>query len=79
VHPAFRSGELSATGDPFGGYTGGEQEMLAYLKSNPKLAQQAGSAAVKLAAQNPDLAMQVAAGSAAGGAGGAGTGANPWQ
>lgn len=76
VHPAFRSGELSATSDPFGGYSGGEQEMLAYLKSNPKLAQQAGSAAVKVAASNQELAMQVAAGAHGGGGAGA---SNPWR
>ena len=72
VHPAFRTGELSAHGDPFGGYTGGEQEMLAYLKSNPELAKKAGAAAVKVAQNNPDLAMQVAAGAHGG------SGANPW-
>ena len=72
VHPAFRSGELSAKGDPYGGYTGGEQEMLAYLKSNPELAKKAGAAAVKVAQNNPDLAMQVAAGAHGG------SGANPW-
>lgn len=75
VHPAFRTGELSASSDPFGGYTGGEQEMLAYLKSNPELAKKAGSAAVKVAQQNPELAMQVAAGAHAGGAGAS----NPWK
>lgn len=74
MHPAFRTGELSASSDPFGGYTGGEQEMLAYLKSNPELAKKAGSAAVKVAQQNPELAMQVAAGAHGGGA----AGANPW-
>lgn len=80
VHPAFRSGELSAHSDPFGGYSGGEQEMLAYLKSNPKLAQQAGSAAVKIAQNNPDLALQVAAGAHANGAGtGMSGSANPWR
>lgn len=74
MHPAFRSGELSAAGDPYGGYTGGDKEMLAYLQANPALAQKAGSAAVSLAQQNPGLAMQVAAG-AKGGASGS---SNPW-
>jgi len=75
VHPAFRSGELSAGGDPFGGYSGGEQEMLAYLKANPELAKKAGAAAVSVAQHNPGLAMQVAA---AGAGGGQAAGSNPW-
>lgn len=60
VHPSFRSGELSAAGNPYGGYTGGESEMLAYLKKNPQLAQKATGAAVTFAQNNPDVAMQVA-------------------
>jgi len=75
VHPAFRSGELSAATDPFGGYSGGEQEMLAYLKANPQLAAKAGAAAVTVAQHNPQLAMQVAT---AGAGGGAAAGSNPW-
>jgi hypothetical protein len=84
VHPSFKSGELSAKGDPFGGYTGGEQEMLSYLKRNPALANKAAGAAVTFARDNPDVALQVAsvaaqpaAGAAHGAAGGAGE-ANPW-
>lgn len=42
VHPAFKSGELSAKGDPYGGYSGGEKEMLDFLKKNPELAAKAG-------------------------------------
>ena len=57
VHPSFRSGELSATGDPYGGYTGGEGEMLAYLKKNPALAQKVGGAAVTFAKDNPDVCV----------------------
>jgi hypothetical protein len=60
VHPAFKSGELSALGDPYGGYTGGESEMLSYLKKNPQLAQNAGSAAAQFAANNPEVAAQAA-------------------
>jgi hypothetical protein len=79
VHPSFRSGELSAMGDPFGGYTGGEGEMLAYLKKNPALAQKAGAAAVTFAKDNPDVAMQVASAAAAQPAAGAAPpGGNPW-
>ena len=79
VHPSFKSGELSATGDPFGGYTGGEGEMLAYLKKNPALAQKAGAAAVTFAKENPDVAVQVATAAAAQPAAGAAPpGGNPW-
>ena len=55
VHPAFRSGEMSMSSDPFGGYSGGEDEMLAYLKANPQLAQKAGSAVVSIAQHNPEV------------------------
>ena len=55
VHPAFRTGEISANSDPFGGYSGGEDEMLAYLKANPQLAKKAGSAAVSIAQHNPEV------------------------
>lgn len=58
VHPAFKSGELNARSDPYGGYTGGEDEMLSYLKRNPQLANKAGSAALTIAANNPDFAAQ---------------------
>lgn len=47
--------------------------MLAYIKSNPKLAAQAGSAAASIARSNPELAVQVASGAAAS-AGGTGLG-----
>lgn len=57
VHPAFRTGEISAKSDPFGGYSGGEDEMLAYLKANPQLAKQAGSAAVSIAQHNPEVSQ----------------------
>lgn len=84
VHPSFKTGALSAAADPYGGYTGGEAEMLGYLKANPALAQKAGAAAVKVAAANPDQAFRVMAaaqqgGNAAGtGAGGAEGDDNPW-
>lgn len=78
VHPAFRSGELSATGDPSAAYSGGEGEMLAFLKANPQIAAKAGAVAVKFAQENPDVARAALAGSAgatapkAGGGAGAG-------
>ncbi len=71
VHPSFKSGELSAKGDPFGGYTGGEKEMLTYLQRNPDLANKAAGAAVTLAKDNPQVALQVASAASA-------SGANPW-
>ena len=67
VHPAFRTGELSATGDPTHAYSGGEGEMLAYLKANPQLAAKAGAVAVKFAHDNPDVARAAIQGSAGGG------------
>lgn len=60
VHPSFKTGELSVRGDPYGGYTGGETEMLNYLKSNPELATKAGTAAATFATNNPEAAMNIA-------------------
>lgn len=60
MHPAFKSGELSMKGDPYGGYTGGEQVMLAYLQKNPELANKAAGAAATFAASHPQQAMQMA-------------------
>ena len=68
VHPAFKTGELSAKGDPYGGYTGGEKEMMAYLQANPKLAQKAGAAAVAFASANPEAAASMAQGAGGNGA-----------
>lgn len=59
MHPAFKSGELSAKGDPYGGYTGGEKEMLTYLQSKPELAAKASNMAVQAAKENPQAAMQI--------------------
>ena len=70
VHPAFKTGELSAKGDPYGGYSGGEKEMLTYLQSKPELARQAQGAAVNWAAANPGAAMQVMQAAAPPGQGG---------
>lgn len=66
VHPAFKTGELSAKGDPYGGYSGGEAEMLDFLKRNPQLAQKAGQGAASFAASNPDVAQAVVGGAAGG-------------
>jgi COPI associated protein len=74
VHPAFRTGELSATNDPFGGYTGGEEEFKNFLKSRPDLANKVGAAAMSAAASNPELAMKVATSAAAS----KDANANPW-
>lgn len=78
VHPAFRSGELGRANDPYGGYSGGETEMLGYLQKNPALAERAASAAATFAAKNPEKVLQLAAAANANQAGaGAGTGAPP--
>ena len=77
VHPAFKTGELTAMGDPYGGYTGGEAEMLEYLKKNPQLAASAGSAAVSFARDNPDVAASAMQGAASAQGGGGGS-SNPW-
>lgn len=84
VHPSFRNGELSATADPSGGYSGGESEMVAFLKSNPALAKKASVVAVKFAQDNPDIARTAIQGALAGAtapkAGGAGdSDSNPWK
>lgn len=68
VHPAFKTGELKAAGDPYGGYSGGEDEMLSYLKKRPDLANKATSAAVNLAASNPQAAASLFSAAAKGGA-----------
>lgn len=65
VHPSFKTGELSAKSNPFGGYTGGESEMLSYLKSNPALANKVGTAAIGFAKDNPQVALSVASAAAA--------------
>jgi hypothetical protein len=55
VHPAFKTGEISRTSDPYQNYTGAQTEMVAYLKANPELARKAGKGAASFAAHNPDL------------------------
>lgn len=64
VHPAFTSGRLQGSSDPFTTYVGGEKVMVDYLKSNPELARRAGAAAVQAARDNPELARQAASGAA---------------
>ncbi len=83
VHPAFKTGELTALGDPYGGYTGGETEMLDFLKKNPQLAASAGTAAANFARENPDVAASAMQGAAqqhssSSSSSSAGTAANPW-
>jgi hypothetical protein len=75
VHPAFKTGELSAKGDPYGGYSGGEKEMLDFLKKNPELAAKAGRSAATFAQENPEVAQSVIRGAAAPAAG---ANSNPW-
>ena len=77
VHPAFKTGELSARGDPYGGYSGGEKEMLEFLKKNPELAAKAGRSAAAFAQENPDVAQSVIRGAAAAPPS-ASTASNPW-
>lgn len=85
VHPAFRTGELSAKGDPFGGYSGGESIMLEYLKKNPQLANKAAGAAVAFAKSHPEQALAMASAVSSANAAGAkapsdaGGAANPWS
>lgn len=60
IHPAFKKGgELKASGDPYGGYTGGESEMLSYLKKRPDLANKAAGAAASVMAKNPGAAAAI--------------------
>jgi hypothetical protein len=88
AHPAFKS-ELSAKGDPYGGYTGGEAVMLNYLKANPQLTTSAATAAATFASAHPQQALAVASavGNAKAGQGAQGASAvhtndtdnNPWM
>ncbi len=59
IHPAFKTGELNAKGDPYGGYTGGDKEMLAYLQTKPELASRVSGVAMQAAASNPQAAMSI--------------------
>jgi len=64
VHPAFTSGRITASSDPYTSYVGGERVMVQYLKENPDIARRAGASAVQFARDNPDVARQAAAGAA---------------
>ncbi len=55
THPAFKSGELSATANPYAQYSTAENQAAAYIKANPELARKAGSGIANIAAQNPGL------------------------
>lgn len=84
IHPAFRSGDLSMTGDPYGGYTGGDKEMMDYLKRNPEVASRATGALTSFAAANPEATMKLAAAAAGSGKSSAApsaaaAGENPFQ
>lgn len=63
-HPKFKDGSVLRSWDPYVGYTGGEEEMAAYLRRHPELARKAGQSAVTVARNNPDLARQAAQGAA---------------
>ena len=75
VHPAFQTGELSARGDPYGGYSGGEKEMLEFLKRNPEMAAKAGRNAAAFARENPEVAQAALSGAATSAPA---AGGNPW-
>lgn len=55
THPAFKSGELSASANPYENYSSAENQAAAYIKANPELARKAGSGLMTVAAQNPGL------------------------
>jgi hypothetical protein len=79
VHPAFRNGELSRGGDPYGGYTGGEEEMSDFLKRNPQVAVKTMAFAQSTAASNPELAASAFKAAAAQPANpNPGAASNPW-
>lgn len=60
-HPGFKASGITADSDPYSTYTGGEEEMKAYLRAHPDLTRKALGAGVTVAQQNPALAQQVAA------------------
>ena len=79
VHPAFTSGRITASSDPYTSYVGGEKVMVQYLKENPDIARRAGASAVQFARDNPDVARQAAAGAATASQPKSGSsGDNPW-
>jgi hypothetical protein len=53
LHPAFKSGELSATSNPYEKYSSAESQAAAYVRANPELARKAGQGMMGVAAQNP--------------------------
>lgn len=55
VHPAFKSGELSMTSNPYENYSSAESQAAAYVKQNPELARKAAQGLVGVAAQNPEV------------------------
>lgn len=59
-HPGFKAAGINASDDPYSTYTGGDDEMKAYLRNHPQLAQKALKAGVSVAQQNPAVAAQVA-------------------
>lgn len=76
-HPSFKSGELSASNNPYGHYTGGEKEMLDHIKRNPDLARKAVKAGAGFARENPAAARSVASAAVSAQAGG-GANDNPF-
>ena len=65
VHPAFKTGEISRTADPYASYTAGATEAMAYVNAHPELARKAGAGLTHVAAQNPDLVRSVMTGATA--------------
>eukprot|EP01029_Cantina_marsupialis_P030187 TRINITY_DN8049_c0_g1_i1.p1 TRINITY_DN8049_c0_g1~~TRINITY_DN8049_c0_g1_i1.p1 ORF type:complete len:189 (+),score=52.59 TRINITY_DN8049_c0_g1_i1:94-660(+) len=59
THPSFKSGELSIGDNPFHG-TAGEDEIKAYLRAHPEIGRKLATGGVRVAKNNPDLALKVA-------------------
>jgi hypothetical protein len=55
MHPAFKSGQLSATSNPYENYSSAESQAAAYIKANPELAKKAGQGFANVAIQNPGM------------------------
>ena len=52
THPAFKSGQLSATANPYENYSTADAQAAAYIRANPELARKAGAGMMGIAAQS---------------------------
>ena len=65
VHPAFKTGEIKRSANPYQDYETSEQKAMAYMAAHPDLARKAGAYAVGAARDNPQLVNEFATGASA--------------